>query len=83
MEIGIDSFAAAFTDDSRAVNASDRLRNLIEQIEHAAFRRGLLMLSCGDDAIRVSPPLVFREDQAREALRIFEEVIAEVESLGT
>ena len=53
------------------------------QIEHAAFRRGLLMLSCGDDAIRVSPPLVFREDQAREALRIFEEVIAEVESLGT
>ena len=35
MEIGIDSFAAAFTEDSRAVNASDRLRNLIEQIEHA------------------------------------------------
>ena len=35
MEIGIDSFAAAFTDDSRAVSASDRLGNLIEQIEHA------------------------------------------------
>ena len=35
MEIGIDSFAAAFTDDSRAVSASDRLRNLIEQIERA------------------------------------------------
>ena len=40
------------------------------------------MLSCGDDAIRISPPLVFREDQAREALRIFEEVVAEVESVG-
>src|SRR5437867_1070252 len=35
MEIGIDSFAAAFTEDSRAVSASDRLGNLIEQIEHA------------------------------------------------
>src|SRR5438552_8630934 len=35
MEIGIDSFAAAFTQDSRAVSASDRLGNLIEQIEHA------------------------------------------------
>ena len=45
-----------------------------------AFRRGLLMLSCGDDAIRVSPPLVFREDQAREALRSSEEVVAEVEA---
>ena len=51
-----------------------------EQIEHLAFRRGLLMLSCGDDAVRISPPLVLREDQAREALRIFEEVVAEVES---
>jgi len=35
MEIGIDSFAAAFTEDSRAVSASDRIRNLIEQIERA------------------------------------------------
>ena len=35
MEIGIDSFAAAHDDTSRAVSASDRLRNLIEEIEHA------------------------------------------------
>ena len=33
-------------------------------VEQAAFRRGLLVLGCGDDAIRISPPLVFREDQA-------------------
>jgi 4-aminobutyrate aminotransferase len=51
-------------------------------VELAAFRHGLLTLSCGDDAIRISPPLVFREDQAREALRIFEEVVAEVEAAG-
>jgi probable LLM family oxidoreductase len=35
MQIGIDSFAAAHDDASRAVSASDRLRDLIEQIEHA------------------------------------------------
>jgi probable LLM family oxidoreductase len=35
LQIGIDSFAAAFDESSLAVNASDRLRNLVEQIEHA------------------------------------------------
>jgi probable LLM family oxidoreductase len=35
MEIGIDSFAAAYTETSLAVSDSDRLRDLVEQIEHA------------------------------------------------
>src|SRR5216110_46646 len=35
MQIGIDSFAAAYDDASLAVGASDRLRNLVEQIEYA------------------------------------------------
>jgi len=35
MQIGIDSFAAAYDDASRAVSTSDRLRDLVEQIEHA------------------------------------------------
>jgi probable LLM family oxidoreductase len=35
MQIGIDSFAAAYDDASLAVNPSDRLRNLVEQIEYA------------------------------------------------
>jgi 4-aminobutyrate aminotransferase len=52
-------------------------------VEQAAFRKGLLMLGCGDDAIRISPPLVLREDQAEVALEIFEVVIAEVESAGS
>jgi probable LLM family oxidoreductase len=33
--MGIDSFAAAFTEDSRAVSASDRLGDLLAQIERA------------------------------------------------
>lgn len=51
-------------------------------VEQASFRKGLLMLGCGDDAIRISPPLVFREDQAVAALEIFEEAVAEVEAAG-
>ncbi len=35
IEIGIDSFAAAHDDTSRAQSATQRLRNLIEEIEHA------------------------------------------------
>jgi probable LLM family oxidoreductase len=35
MQVGIDSFAAAYDEASRAENTSDRLRNLVEQIEHA------------------------------------------------
>jgi probable LLM family oxidoreductase len=35
MQIGIDSFAAAYDDGSLAVSASDRLRDLVEQIAHA------------------------------------------------
>jgi probable LLM family oxidoreductase len=35
MEIGVDSFAAALTETSLAVSQSDRLRDLLEEIEHA------------------------------------------------
>jgi probable LLM family oxidoreductase len=35
MQIGVDSFAAAYDEASRAVSTSDRLRNLVEQIEQA------------------------------------------------
>jgi 4-aminobutyrate aminotransferase len=42
-----------------------------------AFRRGLLVLGCGDSVIRMSPPLLLRRDQAETALQIFEESVAE------
>jgi 4-aminobutyrate aminotransferase len=53
------------------------------RIERRSFEKGLLILGCGDDAVRMSPPLVFREDQARTALEIFEGVVDETESAGS
>ena len=35
MQVGIDSFAAAFDENSRAVSLAERLRQLVQQIEHA------------------------------------------------
>jgi len=56
--------------------------DLATAVEQACFHKGLLALGCGDDAIRISPPLVFREDQVRAALEVFEEAVAEVEAAG-
>jgi 4-aminobutyrate aminotransferase len=46
----------------------------------AAFERGLLVLGAGKNTIRFSPPLVLTRDQADEAVRIFDEVLSEVET---
>src|SRR5438046_9432751 len=35
MEVGVDSFAAALTETSVAVSQADRMRDLLEEIEHA------------------------------------------------
>jgi 4-aminobutyrate aminotransferase len=45
----------------------------------AAFRRGLLLLGAGKNAIRFSPPLVLTREQAETAVRIFDEALGEVE----
>lgn len=50
----------------------------MDAVEKAAFQRGLLMLGCGDTTIRMSPPLIFREDQAQVALRLFDEACTAV-----
>jgi 4-aminobutyrate aminotransferase len=40
-------------------------------LEHACFERGLLILTCGERAIRMAPPLVVTIEQADSALAIF------------
>jgi 4-aminobutyrate aminotransferase len=52
--------------------------DVMSAVEQSAFRKGLLVLGCGDDVIRMSPPLVIRRDQVDTALEVFEEAVAEV-----
>ena len=42
------------------------------------FRRGLVMLGCGNNTIRFCPPLILTEDQAMAALDIIEDVIKSI-----
>ncbi len=48
------------------------------EIVRACFRRGLLLLGCGENSIRFSPPLVVDEEDVRIATKIFGEALEEV-----
>src|SRR5439155_1366800 len=50
-----------------------------DMVVNGAFRRGLLVLGAGKNAIRFSPPLVLTREQADIAIRIFDEALTEVE----
>jgi 4-aminobutyrate aminotransferase len=60
------------TTKERAIQERDAVVN-------AAFKRGLLVLGAGKNAIRFSPPLVLTREQADTAVRVFGEALAEVE----
>jgi 4-aminobutyrate aminotransferase len=50
-----------------------------EALIEAAFKRGLLVLGAGRNAVRLSPPLVLTKAQADVALKILDESLASVE----
>lgn len=47
-------------------------------VEHAAFERGLMVLTAGDDVVRISPPLVITERETATGCRVFAEAVAAV-----
>jgi len=49
-----------------------------DAVVNGAFRRGLLVLGAGKNAIRFSPPLVLTREQADTAVRIFDEALSDV-----
>jgi len=50
-------------------------RNALVQ---AMFRRGVLILGAGKNAVRFAPPLVLTRDQADAVLGVFDDALAEV-----
>ena len=42
------------------------------------FRRGLLVLGAGKNALRLSPPLVLSKDQADAVLHVIDEALTEI-----
>jgi 4-aminobutyrate aminotransferase len=49
-----------------------------DRVVRECFKRGLLVLGAGQNAIRLSPPLVLTKDQADTAVRILDEALAAV-----
>ena len=49
--------------------------NLAEEVQWACFTRGLLVLECGRQTVRLCPPLVATEDDVNTAVRIFAEAV--------
>jgi 4-aminobutyrate aminotransferase len=49
-----------------------------DAVVQAAFRRGLLLLGCGESGVRFCPPLCVTADQVETCLRLLDEVVAEV-----
>jgi 4-aminobutyrate aminotransferase len=61
--------------DSRTRQPDPELR---DRILNEAFGRGLLLLGCGDHAIRFIPPLCINRVQLEVGLDVFDEVVATV-----
>jgi 4-aminobutyrate aminotransferase len=54
-----------------------------EEVQWAAFERGLLVLECGRSSVRLSPALIVSESEMATALALFGEVVASVASQGS
>jgi 4-aminobutyrate aminotransferase len=49
-----------------------------EEVQWAAFQRGLLVLECGKSSVRMSPALTVNEDEMNTALGLFAEAVADI-----
>jgi 4-aminobutyrate aminotransferase len=51
-----------------------------DALVQACFRRGLLVLGAGRNAVRLSPPLVLSKQEADIAVRILDEALTSIRS---
>lgn len=65
-----------FVNDKTTKERGVDIRN---QVIHTAFEHGLLLLGCGRNTIRITPPLCVTEPEIIEGLAIFDHVITEAE----
>jgi 4-aminobutyrate aminotransferase len=62
-----------FVTDKKSLKPAPELR---DKIEYACYERGLIILGCGTNTIRWSPPLILTKENVDVALAIFDEAIA-------
>jgi 4-aminobutyrate aminotransferase len=57
-----------------------RAKQEANEVVQECFKRGLLLLTCGPNSVRFSPPLILTAAQADTAFQIFADALAEVEN---
>jgi 4-aminobutyrate aminotransferase len=57
----------------------ERAPDIRDRMVHNAFERGLLLLGCGRNTVRITPPLTITTAEIDEGLQIFEEALTEAE----
>jgi 4-aminobutyrate aminotransferase len=62
-----------FVTDKQTLKPAPELR---DKIEYACYERGLIILGCGNNSIRWSPPLILSKENVDVALQLFDEAIA-------
>ena len=71
MMLGVE-FVKGSGDDPHAADAELR-----DKIEYRCYEKGLIILGCGNNAIRWSPPLILTKENVDVALELFDQAIAE------
>lgn len=59
----------------RDQQTKERASDLRDHLEYLAFERGLLILGCGPNSIRLCPPLIITQDQADFAVDTLEDCL--------
>ena len=59
-------------------HAKTRARDWRDTAVRKAFEKGLLILGCGENTLRLMPPLIVTREQAEVALALLDEVLTEV-----
>lgn len=59
-------------------SAKEPASELVHELGQLAFRKGLLLLSCGESVIRIAPPLVIDDDDVKTGLGILDECLGEL-----
>jgi len=53
--------------------------DLCDQIANECFRKGLMLLTCGESVIRFIPPLIISQHTVDQALEIFEKAVKKIQ----
>jgi 4-aminobutyrate aminotransferase len=62
-----------FVTAKKSLEPNPEVRNSVEM---ECYKRGLIILGCGTNSIRFSPPLILTKENADVALQIFDEAIS-------